>query len=348
MEASVLWKLHLKELVKFSETRFANSRRQVYINLHHDLPAIVTCLEEKILLSCQNPADGKLKEKANEAKQCLGKLLNVRFLLTLAGCADVYGQYGKIVNVAQMVNVLPHERFDLFMKEVSVLDKMAKCLTSHKNCGTLVEENAKVKCLLPLLHADKESLQNKGEIRNIPVIEENPVVAAGLSSRTRNMQRQASISQRLEESTMQYSIEQLRATDPKDIVKLFLDPENGLFNEIEMIMQAISVCCIKVSCESVLESLVSIFENHYDVRRNMNEKSTSEEFMIAINGPNLSHADAVIKEAMNSYWNSRQSGQGTWHFFRTTALEQLKDHTGGSRVLQRMLNKPSKLPFMDI
>ena len=447
MEASVLWKLHLKELVKFSETRFANSRRQVYINLHHDLPAIVTCLEEKILLSCQNPADGKLKEKANEAKQCLGKLLNVRFLLTLAGCADVYGQYGKIVNVAQMVNVLPHERFDLFTKEVSVLDKMAKCLTSHKNCGTLVEENAKVKCLLPLLHADKESLQNKGEIRNIPVIEENPVVAAGLSSRTRNMQRQASISQnvnaeeqvegrlsmlistlysglkddvfdaeavttightrtvldlpdiasklkgpdsghikvavtqgplfvqavrgvpvrslnnvsddelkrqyreflkRLEESTMQYSIEQLRATDPKDIVKLFLDPENGLFNEIEMIMQAISVCCVKVSCESVLESLVSIFENHYDVRRNMNEKSTSEEFMIAINGPNLSHADAVIKEAMNSYWNSRQSGQGTWHFFRTTALEQLKDHTGGSRVLQRMLNKPSKLPFMDI
>ena len=68
---------------------FANSRRQVYINLHHDLPAIVTCLEEKVLLSCQNPAVGKLKEKANEAKQCLGKLLNERFLLTLAGCADV-------------------------------------------------------------------------------------------------------------------------------------------------------------------------------------------------------------------------------------------------------------------
>ena len=130
---------------------------------------------------------------------------------------------------------------------------------------------------------------------------------------------------RLEESTMQYSLKQLRATDPKDIVKLFLDPENGLFNEIEMIMQAISVCCVKVSCKSVLESLVSIFENHYEW--NMNEKSTSDEFMIAINCPNLSHADAVIKIAMNSYWNSRQSGQGTWHFFRTTVLEQLKDHT---------------------
>ena len=140
-------------------------------------------------------ADGKLKAKAAAAKQCIGKLLNVQFLLTLAGCTDVYGQYGKIVNVAQMVNVLPHKRFDLFMKEVSVLHKMAKCLTSHKNCGTLVEENAKVKCLFPLLHADKQSLQTTGKIRNIPVIEENPVVAAGLLSRTRNMQRQASISQ---------------------------------------------------------------------------------------------------------------------------------------------------------
>ena len=78
----------------------------------------------------------------------------------------------------------------------------------------------------------------------------------------------------------------------------------------------------------------------------MNEESTAEEFMIAVNGPNLAHADAVIKEAMNSYWNSK--GRGTWYFFRTTVLEQLNNHTGGSKVLQRMLKQPSKLPFMDI
>ena len=73
IEASVLWKFHLKELVKLSETRFANSRRQVYLNIHHDLPAIITCLEEKILLSHQNPSDGKLREKASEAKELKGK-----------------------------------------------------------------------------------------------------------------------------------------------------------------------------------------------------------------------------------------------------------------------------------
>jgi hypothetical protein len=49
----------------------------VYINIHHDLPAIITCLEEKILLSHQNPTDGKLREKASEAKELKGKLLNV-------------------------------------------------------------------------------------------------------------------------------------------------------------------------------------------------------------------------------------------------------------------------------
>lgn len=79
VEASVLWKLHLKEL-KFSKTRFANSHCQVYINIHHDLPAIITCLEEKIILLHQNPSDGKLREKASQAKESKRKSLNVRFL----------------------------------------------------------------------------------------------------------------------------------------------------------------------------------------------------------------------------------------------------------------------------
>lgn len=443
VEASVLWKLHLKDLVKFSETRFANSRRQVYINIHHDLQALVTCLEDKVALSYQSPSDGKLREKANEAKQLLGKLLNVRFLLTLAGCADVYGQYGKIVNVAQIVNLLPHERLELFLKEVNVLDKMKKCLSNHKKCSNYMDEKAKIRCLFPLLHADRDSLQTKGEIQKIPVVDQSEVIAAGLQSRTRHMGRQATVAQnvdaekqveerlqmliatlhsglkdevfdaeavtvishtktilnlpdiaaklkgpdgghikqaviqgplfvdavrsvpvrslnnisdnelkrqyrqflkRLEELTKLYSLEELRATDPKDILRQFFDPKRALFTEIEMVMQAFSACCVKVSCESVLESLVSIFENHFDARRNMNEESTAQEFMIAVNGPNLAHGDAIIKEAMNSYWRSKGS---TWHFFRTTVLEQLKEHSGGSQVLNRLLKQPSKLPFME-
>ncbi|CAB4005233.1 Hypothetical predicted protein, partial [Paramuricea clavata] len=139
--------------------------------------------------------------------------------------------------------------------------------------------------------------------------------------------------------------EQLREIDPKDILKQFFDPESGLFVDIEMVMQAISVCCVKISCESVLESLVSVFENHFDPNRNMKEESTTEEFMITVNGPSLGHADAVIREAMNCAQKS--GGSTSWQFFRTTVLEQLREHSGGSKVLDRMLKGHSKFPFMD-
>ncbi len=82
-----------------------------------------------------------------------------------------------------------------------------------------------------------------------------------------------------------------------------------------MVMQAFSACCVKVSFESLLESLVSISKNHFNVIRNMNEESKAQEFMIAVNGPNLAHAEAVIKDVMNSYWLSKES---MWHLFRTT------------------------------
>ena len=42
-----------------------------------------------------------------------------------------------------------------------------------------------------------------------------------------------------------------------------------------MIMQAMTVCSVKVSCESVPESLVLIFENNFDARRNMKKESTA-------------------------------------------------------------------------
>ena len=64
--------------------------------------------------------------------------------------------------------------------------------------------------------------------------------------------------------TGRYSRGQLGQLDPKTIIIQFLDPKGNPFRSIEMIMQAISVSCVKVSCESVLESLVSIFENHFD------------------------------------------------------------------------------------
>ena len=258
-----------------------------------------------------------------------------------------------------------------------MLDKMHTCLPGHSKCDQYADINAGIKCILPLLHADKDSLQSS--------CNRVPVVAGGLDRRRRIMEREKEtlendklqellttlykglkeevfhedtvtavfytktilhlpsivlklkdqqnggyikvaateftvhsldiilmdqykeFLQRLEKVTEHYSRYELGELDPETIIKQFIIPKGNLFCGIEMIIQAISVSCVKVSCESVLESLLSIFENHFDARRHMNEDSTSEEFTIAVNGPNLSHCDNLVKEAMDSYWGSKGS-----------------------------------------
>ena len=105
-------------------------------------------------------------------------------------------------------------------------------------------------------------------------------------------------------------------------------------------MQAIAVSAVKQSCERILESFVSMYENHFDIIRNTNEKSTNEEFEIAVNGPNLAHCDSVVKEAMDNYWASRG---GKWHFFKTSSVLE----TSTQVVKRLMCTKENNFPFMD-
>lgn len=108
--------------------------------------------------------------------------------------------------------------------------------------------------------------------------------------------------------------------------------------------QAIAVSSVKHSCESILESFVSRYENHFDVRRSVDEETANEEFAIAVNGPNLANCDGVVREAMEKYW--REKGAGTWHFIRTSVLEQMRPDRE-SVVIQRMLKTNNILPFMN-
>ena len=73
---------------------------------------------------------------------------------------------------------------------------------------------------------------------------------------------------RLAKMTSGYSSDDLAEVDPKELLKKFFNPNDGLYKNIEMIMQALAVSSVKVSCESVLESFVSKYENHFDERRN--------------------------------------------------------------------------------
>ena len=123
VEATALWKLHLTSLVGFSDTSFANSWMQVYINIHNEFPAIITCLEDQIMDAVKD-SGAKTREKGDQAREIKGKILNVHFLLNLSGLADAYGQFGGVINVGQMVHLLPHERYEMYMNAIGKLEKM--------------------------------------------------------------------------------------------------------------------------------------------------------------------------------------------------------------------------------
>ena len=443
-EASAAWKLTLKNLANFSETRFANSKRKVFMNILHQLGPIISVLEEQVLAAAKNrsgleAAISAVREKGDKAKELLGKIFNEDFILLLSGTADIYEIFGVAVQAAQSVHLLPHERLDLFDRTVALMKSMGDTL-DHKDCP---QPKPGRKCLFAHSHADKKSLQETRTIRGLKIENKSPLRAAGLQVVTRSMHAEKIISmsadivaktdeklkQLVEElskrlETEVYSVEEkdliertrivldlpslalklnlpgssvikvsvtefpkfleavrsipvkslaivpddelrrqfreylarlaemtssmgsdcLQKVDPKELIKKFFDPSGELFINIEMIMQALAVSSVKVSCESVLESFVSKYECHFDERRNMSEEGANEEFEISINGPNVANCDSVVENAMNSYWSSKGSA---WHFYEVSVLEKMKNYDYNSEVLSRIKNTPSHLPYME-
>ena len=86
------------------------------------------------------------------------------------------------------------------------------------------------------------------------------------------------------------------------------------------------VCaCVKISVESVVESLVSRNEKHFNKKRNLIESSALNELEISENGPMIFKADNILVSAMNTYWNvNGASGSAKWHF--TTASYSILDN----------------------
>ena len=77
--------------------------------------------------------------------------------------------------------------------------------------------------------------------------------------------------EKLKVLTEDIATDELSKLEPKEIIKQFFDSEGKLYKDIEMVMQTIAVFAVKYRCESVLESFVSKYENHFDSRRNTEE-----------------------------------------------------------------------------
>ena len=100
---------------------------------------------------------------------------------------------------------------------------------------------------------------------------------------------------------------------------------------------------VKLSVESVVESLVSRYETHFRKDRQLTEEHSMEEMMIAENGPTLARADCVLKRAMDAYWKSVFE-DGKWHFTRKCVNTYLGSH---GKTVSRLLQEKSKFPFQD-
>ena len=100
-------------------------------------------------------------------------------------------------------------------------------------------------------------------------------------------------------------------------------------------MHCILAAAVKVSVESVVESLVSRYTNHLtSVRQGTEEEHALGEMIIAENGPELQHADLVVEKSMNEYWKGRKASG--WHFVRRS--ENIKSYTGdSSKVIGRLM-----------
>ena len=126
-----------------------------------------------------------------------------------------------------------------------------------------------------------------------------------------------------------------------DVIKRFLSKNEKLYEGIEFIMHSISAACVAISVESIVESVVSIYETRQTKSRTLSDDRANYEMQVCYNGPNLAKADTMLEKAMDSYFKAHK--QGKWHF--TIDPNRLKYTV--SKVVDKKMVKSSKMFFMD-
>ena len=426
VEKCELLELRMRSLKTFSTTRFPNSVRAVFDTLIDDYQAVVRCLED---IANNDDNGSEARKRAADARGILRKICSKRFVLKLSSTSDVYEQFGFITNLCQIVDLLPHERYDNVMKAVGQFDKMLECM-NHTECVKLQEADKKQKCLWPRYHACLEELKSS-KFRRVEI--KNDFEAKGFFTKLARRERDLNLltnpaeitkvnleifvkrlskdirSEVFEEKTVEMientrnvadvkkfallvkkqgaiqtglkignafvissrkitgSVDEIsdveikdnfckflkvlerniqnteeKNLDSKTIIKEFLS-DTELFSGIELTLHCIITSAVKISVESVVESLVSRYESHFDSSRQMKEEHALEEMLIAENGPDIVNADRLLISAMDRYWKENTE-DGAWHFCHKS--EDIRSYGKPSKVVQKHLNVQVKFPFM--
>ena len=175
------------QLSKFSDTRFANSKRRVFQNVLKMFHSICASLDADILADLNNlhlpeARVREIRERGEEARNMKGRLNNIKTVLELAGVSDIYEEFGRLVNISQMYRKLPHDRLNLIDESVNNLHRIA--LHFSTECSGDGE------CKTPYYHKAKHSLASTNCYNGVGVFDLHPG-RAGVSSQTRSRQSQA-------------------------------------------------------------------------------------------------------------------------------------------------------------
>ena len=93
----------------------------------------------------------------------------------------------------------------------------------------------------------------------------------------------------------------------------------SMYEGIELVLRATFEASIKLSVESVAESVISVYNLHNSKLRPINEETGDDELFVVYNGPEMAEADEILKEALDLHFKDSRG----WHFttnnlFRTS------------------------------
>ena len=130
-----------------------------------------------------------------------------------------------------------------------------------------------------------------------------------------------------------------------DIFTCMLRTDLKLYLNVEIIIHILCVAAISMSVESIVESWVSIYENHSNKHRPISNERAKMEVCVAVNGPLLQHADPLLVEALRDMYKDSKDlrNRGAGRFVRRN--NNIEDYQV-SKSVDAFKMKPNSKPFM--
>jgi hypothetical protein len=106
---------------------------------------------------------------------------------------------------------------------------------------------------------------------------------------------------RLVEETSSLSLKEVKELDSKELNRTFMIRPD-LYRNIEMVVQAIIVGCIKLSVKSVAESMILKYNIHNNEMICISEETAHLEMFASNNGPEIEESKKLLVEALTEHF----------------------------------------------